>query len=181
MTQSSFQLQPLDLFPRSKPVEHFLIVGICPLSGSDDSLYEDSCGLHSWPCRLKCACGIFLTSVPPDANWILYNWCAVNDTCRRALWTSGTWIPRRSGSTENNPPWSMECFCVHAAGSHEDRTSVDSPVVLSSFVSQLELECIGGITTLSWADKQVSFFLFFFNDTKLCFFFLQMEVQEIMT
>ncbi|XP_075889293.1 two pore channel protein 1 isoform X1 [Nelusetta ayraudi] len=38
----------------------------------------------------------------------------------------------------------MECLCGHAAGSHEDRTSVDTPVVISSFVSQLELEGFDG-------------------------------------
>lgn len=89
-----------------------------------------------------------------------YNWCAVSDThSRRALWTSGTWIPPRSGSPQNNSPWSMECLCVRAAGSHEDRTSVDSPVVISSFVSQLELEGIGRVTTRSRvANKHVCFF-----------------------
>lgn len=38
----------------------------------------------------------------------------------------------------------MECLFGHAAGSHEDRTSVDTPVVISSFVSQLELEGFDG-------------------------------------
>lgn len=75
----------------------------------------------------------------------------------------GVGFLRRSGSAQNNRPWSMECLCVHAAGSHEDRTSVDSPVVLSSFVSQLELGGIGRITKPSWLDKQVSHLVFFFK------------------
>lgn len=58
ITLSSFQLRPLDSCWPPEPVEHFSIVEICLLSGSDDPLYEDSCGLRSWPCRLKCARGI---------------------------------------------------------------------------------------------------------------------------
>lgn len=69
----------------------------------------------------------------------------------------------------------MECLCVHAAGSHEDRSSADSPVVLSSFVSQLELGVIGRITSLGGVHENFSFT----NDTE--FFSLQTEVQEITT
>lgn len=54
----------------------------------------------------------------------------------------------------------MECLCGHAAGSHEDRTSVDTPVVISCFVSELELEGFGRIATLSWVGKQTFLFLF---------------------
>lgn len=37
----------------------------------------------------------------------------------------------------------MECFCGQAAGSGEDQTYKESPVVISSYVSQLELEGVG--------------------------------------
>lgn len=42
----------------------------------------------------------------------------------------------------------MECYCVQAAGSREGHTCVESPVVISSYVSQLELDCIGRHMTL---------------------------------
>lgn len=42
----------------------------------------------------------------------------------------------------------MECHCVQAAGSHEDQTCVESPVLISSYDSQLELDCIGRHMTL---------------------------------
>lgn len=37
----------------------------------------------------------------------------------------------------------MECLCGQAAGFHEDQTNNESPVVISSYASQLELDCIG--------------------------------------
>lgn len=42
----------------------------------------------------------------------------------------------------------MECLCGQAAGFHEDQTHNESPVVISSYASQLELDCMGRHTPL---------------------------------
>ncbi|XP_023149922.1 two pore channel protein 1 isoform X1 [Amphiprion ocellaris] len=38
----------------------------------------------------------------------------------------------------------MECSCGQGAGSHEDQSNIESPVVISSYVLQVELACIDG-------------------------------------
>lgn len=37
----------------------------------------------------------------------------------------------------------MECLCGQAADFHEDQTHNENPVVISSYSSQLDLDCIG--------------------------------------
>ncbi|KAM3610643.1 uncharacterized protein V6R79_006807 [Siganus canaliculatus] len=38
----------------------------------------------------------------------------------------------------------MECLCRQTAGSHEEHIPAESPVVISSYTSQLELDCVDG-------------------------------------
>lgn len=52
----------------------------------------------------------------------------------------GLWFIHTAGAHRH---WSMECTCGQTAGSHEDQTLNGSPVVISSYALQLELDCIG--------------------------------------
>ena len=61
---------------------------------------------------------------------------------------TGTLVHSQSWGSQKNPNWSMECLCRQAAGCREDQTHNESPVVISSYASTLELGCTGRHTHL---------------------------------
>lgn len=112
------------------------------------NLWGITSGLHLWLCFwslhqawVECLaiCIARCVWIPEEKQH------TVDDTHTHTLvqWTAGTLIHPRSWGTQTNSNWSMECLYGQTSGFHEDQTCSESPIVISSYALQLELNCIG--------------------------------------